>query len=242
MCAEIKGRVNSIQTLGTVDGPGVRFVVFLQGCNLRCGCCHNPETWGVDGGTEYTARELAQKAELYREYFGAEGGITLSGGEPLLQAKFAAELFAECKEKGINTCLDTSGSIWNDDVCSLLELTDIVLLDIKYTNDSDYREYAGCSIEAPLRFLEYLKQKNIPTVLRQVIIPTLNDRDDNILKLKQISENHPNIIKTELLPFKKLCSVKYERLNLSFKFGHLPTPTAEQMDKLNSILNGGCKA
>ena len=242
MCEELKGKVNSIQTLGTVDGPGVRFVVFMQGCNLRCGCCHNPETWSLEGGTEYTARELAEKAARYREYFGKEGGITLSGGEPLLQAKFAAELFSECKKRGINTCIDTSGSIINDDVKALLSLTDTVLLDIKYTNDEDYRRYVGCSLSAPLEFLEYLSEKNIPTVLRQVIIPTLNDSEDNIIKLKKIAQSHKNIIKTELLPFKKLCSVKYEKLGVSFKFAQLPTPATAQMDELNRILNGGGKA
>lgn len=242
MCSQIKGKVNSIQTLGTLDGPGVRFVVFLQGCNLRCGCCHNPETQEIGGGTEYTALELAERAERYREYFGTKGGITLSGGEPLLQAEFAAELFRECKKRGINTCIDTSGSILNDDVKELLELTDIVLLDIKYTNDTDYLQYVGCSMSAPLEFLEYISEKNIPTVLRQVIIPTLNDSKDNILRLKEIAKIHPNIIKTELLPFKKLCSVKYEKMGLDFRFGHLPTPTAVQMAELNSILNSGCKA
>ena len=239
---EIKGKINSIQTLGTVDGPGVRFVVFMQGCNLRCGCCHNPETQNANGGTEYTPQELAEKATRYREYFGKEGGITLSGGEPLLQAEFAKELFNECKKRGINTCIDTSGSILNDSVKSLLEVTDFVLLDIKYTNDEDYRRYVGCSLSAPLEFLKYLAEKNIPTVIRQVIIPTLNDSEDNILSLKKIAESHKNVTKTELLPFKKLCSVKYEKLGREFRFKDLPTPTAAQMDELNKILNGGGKA
>lgn len=230
------GYINSIQTLGTLDGPGVRFVVFFQGCNLRCGCCHNPDTWEMNKGKEYTAKELADRCEHYREYFGKDGGITLSGGEPLLQAKFAKELFCECKKRGINTCIDTSGSILNDDVKELLEYTDRVLLDIKYTNDANYREYVGCSIDAPLSFLEYLNEKNIPVTLRQVIIPTLNDSDENITRLKEIIENHPNIDKTELLPFKKLCSVKYEKLNMNFRFANLPTPTAEQMKRLESGL------
>lgn len=241
MCG-IKGKINSIQTLGTVDGPGVRFVVFMQGCNLHCGCCHNPETQSIEGGTEYTPQELAEKAARYREYFGKEGGITLSGGEPILQAEFAKALFYECKKLGINTCIDTSGSILNDSVKDLLEVTDFVLLDIKYTNDADYQKYVGCSLSAPLEFLEYLAEKNIPTVIRQVIIPTLNDSEDNILSLKKIAESHKNIIKTELLPFKKLCSVKYEKLGRNFRFEALPTPTAAQMDELNSILNGGGKA
>ena len=129
------GRIHSIQSLGTVDGPGVRFVAFLQGCNLRCGCCHNPDTWEMTGGTTYTADELVQKAARFTEYFGETGGITLSGGEPLLQADFVYEVFALCRERGIHTCLDTSGSVLNDAVRWLLTVTDRVLLDIKYTED-----------------------------------------------------------------------------------------------------------
>ena len=139
------GIVHSIQSLGTVDGPGVRFVVFLKGCNLRCSCCHNPDTWDLQGGTRYTAQELVNKAIRFREYFGKTGGITLSGGEPLLQADFAAEIFRLCHQAGINTCLDTSGSLWNPSVETLLTETDRILLDIKYTTDSQYRQYAGCS-------------------------------------------------------------------------------------------------
>ncbi len=230
------GYINSIQTLGALDGPGVRFTVFMQGCNLRCGCCHNPETWDMAGGTAYTAKELADKAERYKEYFGFAGGITLSGGEPLLQAEFAAELFSLCHQKGINTCIDTSGSILNEDVKSLLEHTDRVLLDIKYTNDEDYRKYVGCSIEAPLKFLKYLNDNRIAVTLRQVIIPTLNDNDENISKLKEIIKNHPCIDKTELLPFKKLCSVKYDKMNLDFKFKELLEASAEKVKKLQKKL------
>ena len=232
----MNGYINSIQTLGTLDGPGVRFVVFLQGCNLRCGCCHNPDTWEIGAGTEYSAEILAEKCEHYREYFGKDGGITVSGGEPLLQAEFVKELFKICKEKGINTCLDTSGSILNENIKEMLKFCDRVLLDIKYTNDSDYRKYVGCSIDTPLEFLEYLNEKNIPVTLRQVIIPTLNDDTQNIERLKEIIKKYPCIDKTELLPFKKLCSVKYEKLGIDFKFAHLPSPTAEQMKNIENNL------
>lgn len=231
----IKGFVNSLQSLGASDGPGVRFVVFLQGCNLHCGCCHNPETQGT-GGTEMAADELLNKVVRFREYFGSEGGITLSGGEPLLQAAFAREVFCLCKNEGINTCLDTSGSVWNEDVASLLEVTDHVLLDIKYTNDKDYRTFAGCDMERVLAFLGELDKRGIPTTLRQVIIPTLNDNEDNISKLREIKNAHACVEKIELLPFKKMCSVKYDNLGREFPFAHLPTPTAEQMNELNELL------
>ena len=233
---DLIGKVNSIQTLGTLDGPGVRFVVFMQGCNLRCGCCHNPETWETAGGTEYSVTELADKTERYREYFKDNGGITLTGGEPLLQAEFVSELFKECHKRGINTCLDTSGSILNDSVKEALSHTDRVLLDIKYTSDEDYKKYVGCSIDKPLKFLDYLNKQKIPTTVRQVIIPTLNDSKESILRLKSIVSNHACIDKIELLPFKKLCQTKYDNLNLEFKFSHLPTPTKADMEKLQVFL------
>ena len=232
----LKGKINSIQTLGTLDGPGVRFTVFMQGCNLRCGCCHNPDTWDMDGGAEYTPLELAEKAERYREYFGKDGGVTLSGGEPLLQPEFAKEFFRICKEKGINTCIDTSGSILNNSVKNLLEYTDRVLLDIKYTNEDDYVKYVGCSMEKPLEFLTYLNEKNIPVTLRQVIIPTKNDNEENILKLKEILNEYPCIDKTELLPFKKICAVKYDKMGIKFPFADLRTPTKSEMLKFEELL------
>ena len=232
----IKGYVNSIQSLGTVDGPGVRFVAFLQGCNLRCSCCHNPDTWDCSGGTEYTPEEIVKKALRCKEYFGSEGGITLSGGEPLLQSEFAYEVFRLCHQEGINTCLDTSGSVLDDNAKKLLSETDRVLLDIKYTNDEDYKKYVGCTTREPLGFLKYLNEQGIPTTLRQVIIPTLNDTEDNVLKLQEIAKSHPCVDRVELLPFRKICKVKYDKLNLTFPLEHLPEPTFEQMDKLNELV------
>ena len=132
------GRIHSFQSLGTVDGPGIRFVAFLSGCNLRCKCCHNPDTWLIKDGKEYDAESVVQKVLRQKEYFGNKGGITLSGGEPLLQASFCTEIFRLCKQNGVNTCLDTSGSILNKQELDLLDFTDRVLLDIKYTNDKDY--------------------------------------------------------------------------------------------------------
>lgn len=236
MSNQIKGYINSIQSLGALDGPGIRFAVFLQGCNLRCGCCHNPDTWDIKGGTEYTPLEIVQKAERFREYFGKEGGITFSGGEPLLQADFVREVFSFCKEKGINTCLDTSGSILNDKVKKLLSVTDRVLLDIKYTDEQSYKDYVGCSLEGVLNFLDYLDQNKIPVTLRQVIIPTLNDNEDNILRLKDIAESHKCVDKIELLPFKKICQVKYDKMGIPFPFAHLPEPKRDKIKILEEIL------
>ena len=230
------GRVHSIQSLGTVDGPGVRFVAFLQGCPLRCGCCHNPDTWELTGGTPYTAEALVQKATRFTEYFGETGGITLSGGEPLLQADFVYEVFALCRERGIHTCLDTSGCVLNEAVRRVLTVTDRVLLDIKYTDDVSYRAHVGCGLQAPLDFLAELEARRIPTTLRQVIIPTLNDTAQNVLALKAIADSHTCVDKVELLPFRKVCQVKYDALGLPFAFGHLPEPSGENMQRLNELL------
>lgn len=230
------GKVNAIQTLGTLDGPGIRFIVFLQGCNLKCGCCHNPETRSAEGGTEYTPEDILKMVLRYREYFADKGGITLSGGEPLLQADFACEVFKLCHENGINTCIDTSGSIINDSVRALLDLTDHVLLDIKYTRDEDYRKYAGCPLSVPLEFLNIANEKGINVTVRQVIIPTKNDDEENIKRLKKLTEKFPCVVKTELLPFKKLCVSKYDELGMEFPFKDIPEPTKKLMDELNSML------
>ena len=237
MTATITGRVHSIQSMGTLDGPGVRFVIFTQGCPLRCKCCHNPDTWDTDGGQEYTPAELVRRALRFREYFGKDGGITVSGGEPLLQTAFVTALFDLCHKEGLNTCLDTSGCILNDEVKALLTHTDRVLLDIKYTSDADYRTYVGCGMDTLMSFLDYLEEQKIPTTLRQVIIPTVNDSKEQILRLKQIADAHVCVDKVELLPFRKLCQVKYDQMGIPFPFSHLPEPNQSQMKRLERILH-----
>ncbi len=230
------GYVNSIQTLGTVDGPGVRFVVFLQGCNLRCKCCHNPDTWEMNSGKEYTPAQILEMAKRYREYFGANGGITLSGGEPLLQSVFAKELFALCRENGINTCLDTSGCFINEEVKALIGVTDRVLLDIKYTDDELYKRNVGCSFNSVLEFLDLLEAKRIKTTLRQVIIPTVNDSEENIRALAKIRDRYSCVDSVEILPFRKICQVKYDNMGIDFPFGSLNEPTEADIEKLKKFL------
>ena len=229
------GRIHSFESFGTVDGPGIRFVVFLQGCPLRCQYCHNPDTWGA-GGQEYTVEDVVQRAIRYKNYFGDKGGITLSGGEPLLQAEFVQEVFSLCREQGIHTCLDTSGCLLTEEVKAALALTDRVLLDVKYTNDTDYRAYVGCSYAAVLDFLAYLDAQNISTTLRMVIIPTRNDTVENIAALRELAATHPCVDGVELLPFRKICQVKYDEMGISFPFAHLPEPTVEKMRELNAHL------
>ncbi len=226
------GRIHSVQTLGTVDGPGVRFVLFLQGCPLRCHCCHNPDTWEIGGGREVTPREIFSQVLRYRAYFGKDGGVTVSGGEPLLQAEFVRELFALCKKEGIHTALDTSGCIWNDAVSALLEVTDLCLLDHKMANDRDYRTYVGCGIAAPERFLAELERRSIPTWLRRVIIEGVTDSPEQTKALFALKKTHTCVEKIELLPFRKLCTAKYESLGIPFPFGQKPATTQATIDAL----------
>ena len=229
-------RDHSFQSLGTLDGPGVRYIVFLQGCPLRCGCCHNPDTLDRTVGTLYAPSDILARALRFREYFGKSGGVTLSGGEPLLQAEAAADFFALCREAGLHTCLDTSGCLQNEATDRLLSLTDRVLLDIKYTEDSLYRAHVGCSLSAPLAFLAKLSERNIPTTLRQVIIPGKNDTEENILRLRAIAAEAPCVDGVELLPFRKICQVKYDRMGIPFPFADIPEPTGEKMAELRTLL------
>lgn len=238
---EVKGRVNSIQTLGTLDGPGVRFVLFLQGCPLRCACCHNPETWDVNGGEEYTAGQIFDKICRYKSYYGKDGGVTVSGGEALLQSEFCTALFQLCKENSINTCLDTSGCVLNDSVKELLSLTDLVMLDIKYTTDEKYLKYVGCHQKTVLDFLDYLDANGIETWLRQVLIPTKNDDEENLVRLAEIKKAHECVSKCELLAFRKLCTSKYDDLKIEFPFANIDEASPELLSESQNRLDELCR-
>ena len=234
--SNLTGRFHSFQSLGTLDGPGVRFVAFAQGCPLRCGCCHNPDTWDIAGGTEYTAEELVRRAIRYKSYFGEQGGVTVSGGEPLLQAQFCTKLFTLCHENGLNTCLDTSGCIMNDAVHALLCQTDRVLLDVKYPTDEMYRAHVGCRMQPVLDFLAELSKRRIPVTLRQVTIPGLNDTARSVDMLLDLAQTHTCVDRIELLPFRKICQTKYDMMKLSFPFAHIPEPAADSMAALRQKL------
>lgn len=231
------GFVHSIQTLATLDGPGVRFAVFLQGCPLRCACCHNPDTWDTEGGKHYAACELVERALRYRDYFGETGGVTLSGGEPLLQPAFCEDFFRLAREAGLHTCLDTSGCILNDEVKALLAVTDRVMLDIKYPTDPLYREYVGCPLDAPLAFLAYLQEKEIKTTLRTVLIPSLNDTKEHEEFLSSLVLTHTCIDAVEVLPFRKLCTVKYENLGIPFRFADIPEGSGQAAKEMQERIS-----
>lgn len=230
------GRMHSFQSLGTVDGPGVRSVVFLQGCSLRCPYCHNPDTWDTGGGVSVSAQELLAKIQKYTAYYGETGGVTVSGGEPLLQADFVYELFSLCKAHGISTALDTSGIRLDDSVRRLLSVTDIVLLDIKYAADAQYQRYIGISLQTVLRFLAYANEQNKRVIVRQVITPGVNDTKDDMRALRELVRQYPCIEKVELLPFLKLCAEKYTAMGIEFPFGKYPQATAEQIRELEQEL------
>ncbi|MBE6755309.1 MAG: pyruvate formate lyase-activating protein [Ruminococcaceae bacterium] len=233
----MNGYINSVQSFGAVDGPGVRYVIFMQGCPLRCSCCHNPDTWEFSKEQEVTPEEMLTKILRFREYFGHDGGVTVSGGEALMQCEFVRKLFTLCKKENIHTCLDTSGCILDEKVKKLLSVTDLVLLDIKYTNEKDYKGYVGCSLSDVLKFYDYLEENNIPTWVRQVIIPTKNDTEENISKLLEITDNHKNCTeKIELLPFRKLCQPKYDNLNMEFPFSNIPEASPERVKELQEII------
>ena len=228
----MQGRIHSFQSLGTVDGPGVRAVVFMQGCPLRCSCCHNPDTWDHSGGTVAEARDIFNKIYRLRSYFGTEGGLTVSGGEPLMQPEFVAELFGLCKESGINCALDTSGCVYNEKVESLLSLCDLVILDYKYTDNDGYEKHVGMKKEKVDLFLQNLQRLNKRVWIRQVIIPSLNDTEESAERLYALRAKYSCIEKIELLPFRKLCIEKYRSMGIEFALEQTPEASAELIEKL----------
>jgi pyruvate formate lyase activating enzyme len=230
------GKIHSFQSLGTADGPGVRAVVFMQGCPLRCACCHNPDTWDFNGGKEATPEEIFAKIKRLKNYFGESGGVTVSGGEPLMQPEFIKELFTLCKTDGITTAIDTSGCVLNNDIKDVLKLTDTVLLDYKYITDELYKTKVGCEKIKVDEFLEYLNSQNIDTWIRQVIIKDLNNNESSVSALKELKEKYSCIKKIELLPFKKLCIEKYEKLNIQFPLAETPETTKQEIEELNEFL------
>ena len=211
----MKGRVNSFQSMGAVDGPGVRYVVFMQGCPLRCVYCHNPETWSPEGD-EYSLEDVCRKILRCRPYFGEDGGVTVSGGEPLLQWQFVSELFRRLKEEGIHTALDTSGIGSLQGAGEVLKYTDLVLCDLKFASEKDYQRRCGGSLEQVVSFLELTEQMQIPLWIRHVVVPGLTDGEKSVAGIVGIAKHYSNLRKLELLPFKKICAVKYEKMGVPF--------------------------
>ena len=231
----MKGYIHSLQSLGTVDGPGVRAVIFSTGCPLRCKYCHNPDTWLLRDGKETEAEELAER--IFRLYpYIKDGGVTFSGGEPCVQAEFFARLAEILKQRGLHIALDTSGAILNSSVMELLRLCDLVLLDIKAVTEEGYRELTGGSLADTLRFLDTLEDMGKAVWIRNVVVPGINDSEENALALKALLAKYSCIEKIELLPFRKLCLEKYRSLDIPFPLESTPEMNAKDIIRLEALL------
>lgn len=231
--SDIIGRIHSYETCGTVDGPGIRFVVFMQGCPLRCQYCHNPDTWNMSDGSTHTPQDVYNEMVKYKSYMKfSNGGITVTGGEPLLQAQFVTELFKLCKADGIHTAIDTSGFIFNDQVKSLLDLTDLVLLDVKHFDPEQYKIVTGAALKPTLDFLDYLGKINKPAWIRYVLVPGLTDQLPSIEALAKHLGQYKNIEKIEVLPFHKMGEYKWKTLNLDYKLSDVNEPTQELREEV----------
>lgn len=211
------GRIHSLESFGTVDGPGIRFVVFLQGCPLRCMFCHNPDTWEASRPVQYewSPEQLLEEVLRYRNFI-RKGGVTCTGGEPLVQARFVAEFFRLCHEQGLHTCLDTSGAVWNENVREALAHTDLVMLDIKTLDDELHPRLTGMSRENNQTLLDYLEEQHKPTWIRHVIVPMLTDDDARLHALAAHVGRYTCVERVELLPYHTMGEYKYDELNIAY--------------------------
>ncbi len=230
-------KVHSTESFGTVDGPGIRFVLFLQGCHLECKYCHNRDTWDITKGKYYSCEDILNQILKYQNYIHPNGGITVTGGEPLLQVKFLITLFRKLKEHNIHTCIDTSGMVnITEDIKELLTLTDLVLLDIKHIDRSKCKDLVGKSNELELNFARYLSDNNISVWIRQVLIPGYTDDINDLKKLKVFINSLSNVEKVEILPFHTIGEYKWKELNKTFPLSHIRSATAEDIRIAKKIL------
>lgn len=235
------GRVHSIESCGTLDGPGIRYVVFFQGCLMRCMYCHNRDTWDLHSGREVTVDELMSELVTYRAYMNASGGgVTATGGEAVLQPEFIRDWFRACKAEGIHTCLDTNGFVRHYDtvIDEMIEATDLVMLDIKQVNDEIHQQLAGVSNQRTLQFAKYLAQKNKRTWIRYVVVPGWTDDDASAHLLGEFTSNMYNIEKIELLPYHELGKHKWTTMGEIYPLESAKPPSKETLDRLQNIIAG----
>ncbi len=237
----MKGRVHSFESFGAVDGPGTRFVIFLQGCNLRCQYCHNPDTWQRDEGKEYSVDEIYEKYYKVREF--VKDGITVSGGEPLLQYDFLLQLLKKFKENGVNTCVDTAGSCINlqkeenqEKIKKLMEYVDLVLLDIKHIDDEEHKKLTGLGNQRVLEFAKFLSKINQPVWIRHVIVPTINIKNEYFYRLGEFLATLTNVEGLEVLPYHTMALPKYENMNLKYPLDGVRAATKEEAVKARQII------
>lgn len=233
------GQIHSFETFGAADGPGVRFIIFLHGCPWRCRYCHNPDTWARAEYTRCTVDEVLTKALRYRAYWGREGGITVSGGEPLAQAAFVADLFAAAHRAGVTTCLDTSGSLFdkdNPDQTRLWDETDTVLLDLKHIDSARHRELTGGDNAPPLACARFLDRRRIPVWIRHVLVPGWTDDAPSLRRLGAFIATLHNVRRVDVLPYHTFGRAKYEKLGLAYPLPDTPEPTPEAVARARALL------
>ena len=232
------GYIHSIETMGLVDGPNIRTVIFMQGCPLRCKFCHNPDTWELKSNFMMTSKEVVDEVRKYRTYIEMGGGVTFSGGEPLLQSEFLLDMLKLCKKAGFHTCIDTSGTGYSKQYLDeILKYTDLVILDIKAIDCKNYEEITFRKMDMFNYFIERLKINNNKLWLRQVIMPGVNDNEEYILKLKEYIKQFNNVEKVELLPYHTLGLEKYKKLNIDYKLSNMEPMDKERCKELEELLN-----
>ncbi|MBR6967684.1 MAG: pyruvate formate lyase-activating protein [Ruminococcus sp.] len=241
----MKGRIHSTESFGTVDGPGIRFVVFFQGCPLRCMYCHNPDTWDFSGGREVTAEELLKEYDSYKEFL-RSGGITATGGEPLAQPRFLAELFGAAKSKGIHTCLDTSAGVFDpahpESIDEVLKYTDLVMLDIKHIDDESHKRLTGVSNRNILAFAEHIRDIGIPVWIRHVVIPGITDSHDELFALGEYLSTLSNLKALDVLPYHDMAKQKYAELGIEYPLDDTPPLTKAEAVKARETIISGIKS
>lgn len=230
-------KVHSVESFGTVDGPGIRFVLFLQGCHLQCKYCHNRDTWDMKGGSYKSLDEIFNKIMNYKNYICPNGGVTITGGEPLLQAKLVFELFTKLKKQNIHTCIDTSGMVaLTEDIKKVLSVTDLVLLDIKHIDSKKCKELVGFSNKLELDFAKYLSDNDIPIWIRQVLIPGYTDDEQDLLKLKDFIASLKTVQKVELLPYHDMGKFKWKKLGIKYDLEGVRPANLQDINKAKEIL------
>lgn len=241
------GHIHSTESFGAADGPGVRFIVFMQGCHMRCRYCHNPDTWKMDGGDEVTADEILKRALRFKPYWGKDGGITISGGEPLLQIDFVIELFKKAKELGINTCIDTAGNPFTKEEPffskfeELMKYTDLLLLDLKEINPIRHKDLTGFDNSNIIEMAKYLSEINKPVWIRHVLVPEHSDFDEDLDALGDFIDTLSNVDRVEILPYHTLGKFKWENLGIPYTLESISPPSAERIENAKQRIHAGIR-
>ena len=241
------GHIHSTESFGAADGPGVRFIVFMQDCHMRCRYCHNPDTWKMDGGDEVTADEILKRALRFKPYWGKDGGITISGGEPLLQIDFVIELFKKAKELGINTCIDTAGNPFTKEEPffskfeELMKYTDLLLLDLKEINPARHKDLTGFDNSNIIEMAKYLSEINKPVWIRHVLVPEHSDFDEDLDALGDFIDTLSNVDRVEILPYHTLGKFKWENLGIPYSLESISPPSAERIENAKQRIHAGIR-